>query len=79
VHIHGLHQRLLATLDVDWTVLRPTRFMTGVPFVWPSVLNQGLLLEAGGSGVMSFFDPDDAAAVAVKALMEDGHAGRLTS
>jgi uncharacterized protein YbjT (DUF2867 family) len=81
-HIHGLHQRLLATLDVDWTVLRPTRFMTSVPFVWPSILNQGLLLEAGGSGIMSFFDPDDAAAVAVKALTENGHAGqtyRLTS
>ncbi len=67
---------------MDWTVLRPTRFMTNVPFVWRSIWNRGLLLEAGGSGAMSFFDPDDAAAVAVKALIEDGHAGqtyRLTS
>jgi uncharacterized protein YbjT (DUF2867 family) len=82
VHIHGLHQRLIATLDVDWTVLRPTRFMTSVPFVWAPVLNHGLLLEAGGPGVMSFFDPDDVAAIAVKALTEDGHAGqtyKLTS
>jgi uncharacterized protein YbjT (DUF2867 family) len=81
-HVHGLHQRLLATLGVDWTVLRPTRFMTSVPFLWRPILNHGLLLEAGGSGAMSFIDPDDAAAVAVKALMEDGHAGqtyRLTS
>ncbi len=82
VHVHGLHQRLVATLGVDWTVLRPTRYMTGVPFVWRSVLNQGLLLEAGGSGLMSFIDPDDVAAIAVKALTEDGHAGqtyKLTS
>jgi uncharacterized protein YbjT (DUF2867 family) len=82
VHIHGLHQRLVATLGVDWTVMRPTHFMTSVPFVWPSILNQGLLLEAGGSGIMSFFDPDEAAAIAVKALTEDGHVGqtyKLTS
>jgi uncharacterized protein YbjT (DUF2867 family) len=46
------------------------------------VLNDGLLLETGGSGVMTCIDPDDVAAVAVKALMEDGHEGqtyRLTS
>jgi uncharacterized protein YbjT (DUF2867 family) len=82
VHIHGLHQRLIATLGIDFTVLRPTRFMTSVPFVWKSVLNQGLLLEAGGAGVMSFVDPEDLAAVAVKALLEDRHVGqtyRLTS
>lgn len=82
VHIHGLHQRLVATLGLDWTVLRPTRFMTSVPFVWSSIVNQGLLLEAGGSGIMSFFDPDEAAEIAVKALTEDGHVGqtyKLTS
>jgi uncharacterized protein YbjT (DUF2867 family) len=82
MHVHGLHERLVASLGVDWTVLGPTRYMTNVPFVWRSVLNQGLLLEAGGSGVMSFMDPDDVAAVAVKALIEDGHEGqtyRLTS
>lgn len=82
MHVHGLHERLVASLGVDWTVLAPTRYVTNVPFVWASVLNQGLLLEAGGSGVMSFVDPDDVAAVAVKALTENGHEGqtyRLTS
>lgn len=82
VHIHGMHQRYVATLGVEWTVLRPTRYMTAVPFVWRSVLNHGLLLEAGGAGAMSFIDPDDVAAIAVKTLTEDGHEGqtyRLTS
>ena len=82
VHVHGLHQRLVTTLGMDWTVLRPTRFMTSVPFVWSSIVNHGLLLEAGGSGIMSFFDPDEAAEIAVKALTEDGHVGqayKLTS
>jgi len=81
-HIHGLHEQLIATLGVDWTVLGPTRYMTNFPFDWPSVLNDGLLLETGGSGVMTCIDPDDVAAVAVKALTEDGHEGqtyRLTS
>ncbi len=82
MHIHGLHERLVASRGVDWTVLGPTRYMTSVPFLWPPVLNQGLLLEPGGSGIMSFIDPDDVASVAVKALTEDGHEGqtyRLTS
>jgi uncharacterized protein YbjT (DUF2867 family) len=82
MHIHGLHERLIASRDVDWTVLGPTRYMTNFPFNWPSVLNDGLLLEAGGSGVMTCIDPDEVAEVAVKALTEDGHEGqtyRLTS
>jgi len=82
MHIHGLHERLIASRGVDWTVLGPTRYMTYFPFNWPSVLNDGLLLEAGGSGVMTCIDPDDVATVAVKALTEDGHEGqtyRLTS
>jgi len=81
-HIHGIHERLVASLGVDWTVLGPTRYMTSFPFNWPSVLNDGLLLEAGGSGIMTCIDPDDVAAVAVKALTEDGHEGqtyKLTS
>jgi len=81
-HVHGLHERLIAAQGIDWTVLGPTRYMTNFPFNWPSVLNDGLLLEAGGAGVMTCVDPDDVAEVAVKALTEDGHEGqtyRLTS
>jgi uncharacterized protein YbjT (DUF2867 family) len=74
-HVHGLHERLLASFGVDWTVLRPTRFMNYTPFVWPSVLARGLLIEAPGEGAMTVIDPDDIAAVAVKALTEDGHEG----
>lgn len=81
-HIHAIHERLVASLDVEWTVLGPTRYMTNFPFDWPSVLNDGLLLETGGTGVMTCIDPDDVAEVAVKVLTEDGHDGqtyRLTS
>jgi uncharacterized protein YbjT (DUF2867 family) len=81
-HIHAVHERLVASLDIDWTVLGPTRYMTNFPFDWLSVLNDGLLLETGGTGVMTCIDPDDVAEVAVKVLTEDGHDGqtyRLTS
>lgn len=82
MHVHGLHERLIASRGLDWTVLGPTRYMTNFPFNWPSVLNDGLLLETGGSGIMTCIDPDDVAEVAVRALTEDGHEGqayRLTS
>lgn len=82
VHTHGAHEKLVASLGVDWTVLGPTRYMTSLPFSWRSVLEDGVLLEAGGAGVMTCIDPDDVAEVAVKCLTEPGHAGevyRLTS
>ncbi len=76
-HVHGVHERYLASLGVDWTVLRPTRFMTHTPFVWASVLDRGLLIEAGGAGAMTVIDPADIAAVALKVLTEDGHEGQI--
>jgi uncharacterized protein YbjT (DUF2867 family) len=82
VHVHGLHERLVASKGIDWTVLGPTRYMTSLPFDWRSVLQEGVLLEAGGSGIMTCIDPDDVAEIAVKALTQDGHDGktyRLTS
>jgi len=82
VHVHGLHQRLVTTLGIDWTVLRPTRYMSSVPFVWRSIFRQSLLLEAGGSGAMTCIDPDDVATIAAKTLIQDSHVGqtyKLTS
>lgn len=75
-HVHGKHERHLKSLGVDWTVLRPTRFMNYTPFVWSSVIERDLLIEAGGAGAMTVIDPADIAAVAVKALTEDGHEGQ---
>jgi uncharacterized protein YbjT (DUF2867 family) len=75
-HVQGKHEQRLASLDLDWTVLRPARFMTFTPFVWSSVLERGLLLEGGGAGRMSVINTADIAAVALKALTEDGHEGQ---
>ena len=79
---HAANERRLASLGVDWTALRPTRFMTHTPYVWSSVLQRNLLLETGGDGAMTVIDPADVAAVALLALTKDGHEGqtyKLTS
>ncbi|MCD6023365.1 MAG: NmrA family protein [Fibrobacteria bacterium] len=75
-HVHGKHENLVASMGVEWTVLRPTRFMNFTPMVWPSVFQSGVLIEGGGEGAITVIDPSDVAAVAFKALMEEGHAGR---
>lgn len=74
--VHTANEKVLASLDVDWTVLRPTRFMPYTPFVWNSIFHQGLLLEQAGDGAMTTIDPADIAAVGLLALTADGHQGR---
>ena len=79
---HEANEKRAASLSADWTILRPTRFMNYMPFVWPSVLKRNLLLESAGDGAMTVIDPADVAAAAFVALTEGGHAGqiyRLTS
>lgn len=76
---HAASERHLASLGVDWTVLRPTRFMTHTPYVWRSVLQRNLLLEPASEGKMTVIDPIDVAAVGRLALTEDGHEGKIYS
>jgi uncharacterized protein YbjT (DUF2867 family) len=81
-HIHGYHERLVSSLGIDWTVIGPTRYMTNLPFDWAPVLNDGLLRESGGDGIMTCIDPDDVTTIATQVLTEDGHSDqvyRLTS
>lgn len=74
--VHAANEKLLGTLNVDWTVLRPTRFMPFVPFVWNSIFQRGLLLEQAGDGAMTTIDPADIAAVGLLALTTDGHSSQ---
>jgi uncharacterized protein YbjT (DUF2867 family) len=76
---HAANERRLASLGLDWTVLRSARFMTNTPFVWRPVLQRNLLLETGGEGAMTVIDPADIAAVALLALTADGHEGKTYS
>jgi len=74
--VHAASERVLASLNVDWTVLRPTRFMSFMPFVWNSIFRSGLLLEQAGDGAMTTIDPADIAAIGILALTEEGHEGQ---
>lgn len=74
--VHAANENVLASLNVDWTVLRPTRFMPYTPFVWNSIFQRGLLLEQAGDGAMTTIDPADIAAVGILALTTNGHEGQ---
>ncbi|MFE2296485.1 NAD(P)H-binding protein [Streptomyces sp. NPDC059452] len=70
-------ERAVRESGAQWTVLRPNWFFQN--------FDEGVLLDAvragevalpAGSGREPFVDTEDVAAVAVEALLEDGHAGQ---
>lgn len=74
---HGANEARLRSLGMEWTILRPTRFMSNTPFGWASVRENGRLVEPLGGRKTILIDPRDIAAVAVKALTELGHEGKI--
>ena len=64
----------------QWTVLRPSWFMqvfTDPRFYLDQVAAAGELPFASGGGRIAWIDARDIAAVAERALLDDGHAGRV--
>ena len=62
---------------LDWTFLRPTAFMSNA-LRWRPQLQAGDVVRLPFAGVrIACVDPADIAAVAVAALLEDGHAGEI--
>jgi uncharacterized protein YbjT (DUF2867 family) len=62
---------------LPWTVLRPFGFMTNA-LEWAAQLRAGDVVRAPFADVrVAVIDPADIAAVAVAALLEDGHSGRV--
>ena len=62
---------------LDWTFLRPAAFMSNA-LRWLSQLQAGDVVRLPFAGVRTAcVDPADIAAVAVAALLEDGHAGKI--
>ncbi|MFD7652471.1 NAD(P)H-binding protein [Actinosynnema sp. NPDC059797] len=70
-------EALVAGSGADWTAVRPDWFDQNFDegFFRPSVLAGELVLPLGDRA-QGFVDADDIAAVAVRALTEDGHEGR---
>jgi uncharacterized protein YbjT (DUF2867 family) len=74
---HGTNEWRLRALNSAWTILRPTRFMSSVPFAWTSVLAKGRLLEPPGGAKVVMIDPDDIGAVAAQILTTPGHESKI--
>nr|WP_079071330.1 NAD(P)H-binding protein [Streptomyces yokosukanensis] len=73
---HGVGERVVRDSGAEWTVLRPSSFASNT-LAWAAAVGRGEpvpnMTADGASGVI---DPHDIAAVAVRALLDAGHAGR---
>jgi uncharacterized protein YbjT (DUF2867 family) len=74
---HGNNEWRLRSLRTAWTILRPTRFMTEVPFTWHAVRTQDVVREPIGGHPLIMIDPYDIAAAATTVLTTDGHDARI--
>lgn len=73
-HLSG--ERAVRDSGLEWTILRPTSFASNT-LSWAPLIRAGRPVpNPTGEGRQSAVDPRDVAAVAVRALTEDGHTGR---
>ncbi|WP_054707092.1 NAD(P)H-binding protein [Bacillus sp. JCM 19041] len=70
----GAVEQKLKTSKMQWTLLKPGEFMANALLDWQdSIRNDGIVREPFGDARSSRIHEGDIAAVAVAALMEDGH------
>jgi uncharacterized protein YbjT (DUF2867 family) len=62
--------------DLEWTLLRPSGFHSNTLAWAESVRADRMIAAPFGDVALPPVDPDDIAAVAAAALLEDGHAGK---
>ncbi|MCY0935087.1 NAD(P)H-binding protein [Streptomyces sp. H34-S4] len=70
------NEDLLRGSGMEWTLLRPRSFMSNALSWAASIRTQDAVPALYGSSANSCVDPRDIADVAVRALTEEGHAGR---
>ncbi len=75
--IHSECERLLQESGIAWTVLRPNVFMQTTLAYAPQVAAQGRFYAPLAEAKTSMIDARDVAAVAARALTEDGHEGKV--
>ena len=74
---HAESEDYIQAMGVPYTFLRPNGFMQNmVNYNAPTINAQSAFYGSEGDGRVSHIDIRDVAAVAVKALTEDGHAGK---
>ncbi|MEU0631022.1 SDR family oxidoreductase [Streptomyces sp. NPDC005989] len=70
------NEDLLRGSGMEWTLLRPRAFMSNALSWAGSIRSDGVVRALYGASANACVDPRDVAEVAVRALTEDGHAGR---
>jgi uncharacterized protein YbjT (DUF2867 family) len=73
---HAETEQQLEGSGLAWTHLRPNGFMQGLLRNAPTIAATRTLYAPMGDGRVSYVDVRDVAAVAVKALTDDGHEGK---
>ncbi|HEX8116556.1 MAG TPA: NAD(P)H-binding protein, partial [Pyrinomonadaceae bacterium] len=70
---HGQAENLLKTSGLKWTILRPNFFMQNLLGQARQIAATGSIFQPVGDARASFIDARDIAAVAARALTEEGH------
>ncbi|MQA94496.1 MAG: NAD(P)H-binding protein [Streptosporangiales bacterium] len=69
-------ENLVRASGLDWTILRPSGFMSNA-LQWVPQVAAGDVVRAPFAGVpIASIDPSDVASVAVEAFAREGHQGR---
>lgn len=74
---HRAVERAVEESGIEWTFVRPDEFATNVLWKWShSIRAEGVVRAPYGDAPRVLIHEADVAAVAVAALLEDGHAGQ---
>jgi uncharacterized protein YbjT (DUF2867 family) len=74
--LHADIERLIAAAGLESTIIRPAMFASNVVFWWgPAIRADGVVRWPYGAAETAPVDERDVAAVAARALYQDGHAG----
>jgi uncharacterized protein YbjT (DUF2867 family) len=74
--LHAGIERLISAVDISSTIIRPGMFASNARFWWASMIRDGDVVRwPYGAAETAPIDERDIAAVAARALYEDGHAG----
>lgn len=78
--IHRPVENAIQSSGIAWTMLRPNGFMQNVvTYMSDTIKSEGVFYSASGEAKISHVDVRDLAAVAVKAIREPGHEGKVYS
>ena len=73
---HAEGEKELEASGIPFTHIRPNAFMQNLLGMAPTIVSQGEFYQPAADGKVSHIDLRDIAAVAAKALTEDGHQGK---